>query len=79
MGIIEMTPEQLRQFIQHRHEKEFALIDVRQPGEYQQGHIPGARLIPLLELIRTMETLPRDKELIFYCRTGGRSMAAAAS
>lgn len=77
MSIVQMNPEQLRRFIQGRHEKAFALIDVRQPGEYAQGHIPGARLIPLPELIQTMEALPRDKELVFYCRSGGRSMAAA--
>lgn len=78
MSIIEMTPEQLRQFIQRHHEKDFALIDVRQPGEYEQGHIPGARLLPLTGLIQSMESLPRDKELVFYCHSGGRSMAAGA-
>ncbi len=78
MRIVEMTPEQLRHYVQSRHEKAFALIDVRQPGEYEYGHIPGARLIPLTELIRTMESLPRDKELVFYCHSGGRSLAAAA-
>jgi rhodanese-related sulfurtransferase/rubrerythrin len=78
MRIVEMTSEQLRHFIQDRHEKAFALIDVRQPGEYAHGHIPGARLIPLPELVRTMDSLPRDKELVFYCHSGGRSLAAAA-
>jgi len=78
MSIVEMTPEQLRHFIQDRHEKAFALIDVRQPGEYEHGHIPGARLMPLPELVQTMESLPRDQELVFYCHSGGRSLAAAA-
>ncbi len=78
MSIVDMTAEQLRQFIQQRHEKEFALIDVRQPGEYQQGHIPGARLLPLPELVRSLGSIPTDKELVFYCRSGGRSLAAGA-
>lgn len=77
MRIESLTPDKLRRFMDRRHEKEFALIDVRQPGEYENSHIPGALLIPLPELVRTMETLPMDKELVFYCRNGGRSQAAA--
>lgn len=78
MNIKDLTAEELRGFIRSHHEKEYALIDVRQPGEYEQGHIPGARLLPLPELIQTMETLPADKQLVFYCHSGGRSMAAAS-
>ncbi len=78
MGIKELTAEELRSFIQDRHENDYALIDVRQPGEYEQGHIPGARLAPLPELVQTMETLPADKQLVFYCHSGARSLAAAS-
>jgi rhodanese-related sulfurtransferase/rubrerythrin len=78
MKIKDLTPEQLRQFIQHHHVKEYALIDVRQPGEYEQGHIPGSRLLPLPELVRSMGALPTDRRLVFYCRSGGRSTAAAS-
>ena len=78
MNIKDLTAEELRDFMRRHHEKEYALIDVRQPGEYEQGHIPGARLLPLPELIQTMETLPADKQLVFYCHSGGRSMAAAS-
>lgn len=78
MPIVALPPDRLRRFMDRRHEKEFALIDVRQPGEYENGHIPGALLIPLPELVRTMEALPLDRELVFYCRNGGRSQAAAA-
>jgi rhodanese-related sulfurtransferase/rubrerythrin len=78
MNIKELTAEQLRDFIRSHHEREYALIDVRQPGEYEQGHIPGARLFPLPELIQTMDALPGDKQLVFYCHSGGRSMAAAS-
>lgn len=42
-----MTPEALRRFFQTHHEKEYAVIDVRQPQEYAQGHIPGSLLMPL--------------------------------
>ncbi len=78
MSIVDLTPEELRQFIQQHHEKAYTLIDVRQPGEYAYGHIPGARLIPLPRLVQGMETLPQEQELVFYCHSGGRSMAAAA-
>jgi len=77
MHFAALTPETLRRFMDRRHEKEFALIDVRQPGEYENAHIPGALLIPLPELVRSMTALPVDKDLIFYCRNGGRSQAAA--
>jgi len=77
MSIQNLRPEELRQFIQRHHEKAYVLIDVRQPGEYEQGHIPGARLLPLPELVQTMDTLPGDRQLVFYCHSGARSMAAA--
>lgn len=77
MGIIALTPGQLRKLMARMHEKDFALIDVRQPGEYESSHLPGAVLSPLPELVQTMKALPVDQDLIFYCRNGGRSQAAA--
>ena len=44
------------------------LIDVRPKEEYDAGHIPGARSIPLETLERVLETLPVGKEIIAYCR-----------
>ncbi len=73
----DLQPEQLRRLISSRREGEYLLIDVRQPGEYEQGHIPGAKLIPVMELVRTVHDLPAEKDLIFYCRSGSRSAAAA--
>ena len=75
MSIVGLTPEELRQFIQQHHERTYTLIDVRQPGEYEYGHIPGALLMPLPKLVQSMENLPLDRELIFYCQNGGRSLA----
>jgi rhodanese-related sulfurtransferase len=60
-----------------------ALIDVREPDEFVQGHIPGAVNIPrgLLEfkLSATQELAPRDLKLVLYCKTSGRAALAAAS
>jgi rhodanese-related sulfurtransferase len=43
-------------------------LDVRPPEEYQAGHIPGALSIPLPELRRRLAELPRDREIVAYCR-----------
>jgi rhodanese-related sulfurtransferase len=52
------------------------LLDVRQPEEYRSGHINGAKLIPLGDLSRHMNELPKDREIICVCRSGNRSLAA---
>ena len=44
------------------------LLDVRPEHEYQQGHIPSARSIPVAELERRLAELPRDREVVAYCR-----------
>ena len=78
MTIQDLTPEALRRFIQSHRETAYRLVDVRQPGEYEASHIPGARLMPLPELVQSMSGLPQDQDLVFYCRSGARSMAAAS-
>jgi rhodanese-related sulfurtransferase len=60
-----------------------AVIDVREPHEYNAGHVPGAKLIPVNTVYARREELPGDKDLIFVCAVGQRSalaceMAAAA-
>ena len=54
------------------------LLDVRTPEEFATGYIPGARLLPLQELVtRVKELHPlRSKTLIVYCRSGNRSARA---
>lgn len=47
---------------------EVILLDVRPPEEYEAGHIPGARSLPLAELEERIDTLPDDKEIVAYCR-----------
>ncbi|SLM29571.1 putative Rhodanese domain protein [Desulfamplus magnetovallimortis] len=71
-----ITPEELREYREKMHEKSYILIDVRQKPEYEEGHIPGSVLLPLDEFEDQVESLP-EKNLIFYCRSGGRSNAAA--
>jgi rhodanese-related sulfurtransferase len=52
------------------------VLDVRQPHEYQSGHISGAKLIPLNELANRMRQLPKDRPIIAVCRSGSRSVHA---
>jgi rhodanese-related sulfurtransferase/rubrerythrin len=78
MAVETFTPDQLRRFIRENHEKTYLLVDVRQPVEYNTMHIPGAQLMPLPELVQKVDQLPDDKTLIFYCHSGGRSLAAAS-
>ncbi|MDD4615863.1 MAG: rhodanese-like domain-containing protein [Alphaproteobacteria bacterium] len=51
-------------------------LDVRQPNEYAEGHIDNAVLIPLGDLERRYVELPKDKEIVVYCHSGGRSAMA---
>lgn len=75
--ITPFTPDELRRYINARAEKDYLLVDVRQPGEYGNAHIPGAMLLPLPELESKLFSLPSDRDLVFYCHVGGRSLAAA--
>lgn len=52
------------------------LIDVREPFEYEIGHIEGARLIPLGTIADSVDALPRDRALLVYCHHGMRSLRA---
>lgn len=53
------------------------VIDVRQPEEFRQGHIAGAKLMPLNELHRRMKELPQTREIVCVCASGSRSSSAA--
>ncbi len=62
---------------------DIAVIDVREPHEYNAGHVPNAKLIPVATVFARKDELPRDKDVIFICQVGQRSalaceMAAAA-
>ena len=52
------------------------ILDVREPNEYQINRIAGSTLIPLGELPRRYQELPRDREIIAQCKIGGRSAKA---
>jgi len=53
------------------------LLDVRSLGEYKQGHVSGAELIPLDELSARLARIPNGREIICICESGNRSSVAA--
>jgi sulfur dioxygenase len=54
------------------------VVDVRLPAEYRAVHLEPSRLVPLDEIPRRRDELPRDRELVLICRTGSRARLAAA-
>jgi rhodanese-related sulfurtransferase len=52
------------------------VIDVREPDEYDEGHVPGARLIPLGDVPERVEEFPTDGTVYVICKSGARSARA---
>ena len=73
--VVDLTPIELAQRLTDK--EDFALIDVREPYEWQIGRIPGAQLIPLGNLRAAMASLDNTREVVVYCRSGVRSADAA--
>ncbi len=72
-----ISPDALRDYLANRPESKYLLVDVRQPEEYRESHIPGSLHMPVHELVRRLDELSGERDLIFYCHVGGRSQAAA--
>ncbi len=53
------------------------LIDVRRDYEFAAGHLEGARNVEMNQLTSHAEEVPRDRPVLFYCRSGNRSSMAA--
>jgi rhodanese-related sulfurtransferase len=64
--VLSMTADEVRQFLRDRNPDEYNLIDVRQPKEYEMGHLAGARLIPVGELQRHVQEIDPAKPVITY-------------
>lgn len=60
-------------------ERDYVILDVRTQEEYDQGHIPGAVLIPDYEIKQSAQDILPDKDqlILVYCRSGRRSKNAA--
>ncbi|MBI4494900.1 MAG: MBL fold metallo-hydrolase [Chloroflexi bacterium] len=53
------------------------VLDVREPWEYAAGHVPGAVSIPQADLALRLAEIPKDREVLAVCASGGRSLRAA--
>jgi molybdopterin/thiamine biosynthesis adenylyltransferase/rhodanese-related sulfurtransferase len=73
---------QLEHMIKERDEsaRDFVLVDVREPNEYEINKVPGSVLIPKGEFLNghALEQLPSDKQVVMYCKTGQRSAETLA-
>lgn len=74
-GVIDIDPKELAKKL-----GQVVLIDVRQPEEFtgELAHIPNAKLIVLDTLSNNFNLVPKDKPVVFVCRSGSRSAKAAA-
>ncbi len=61
-----MSVEEARHFFASNKEQDFTLLDVRQPGEYEQSRLPGAVLVPIPELPSRLGELDREKPVVVY-------------
>ncbi len=75
-GVPEIPPQELWHKLMHSDTPPL-VIDVREPREFKQGHIPKAQLVPLPKLLSEKPDLPRDREIVLVCRSGRRSLRAA--
>ncbi len=71
----EISPRELQAKLDRR---EVTLIDVREPQEWEIGHIAGARLIPFGELPNRLAEIPLTGDVVLYCHVGVRSLRALA-
>ncbi len=74
-----ITVEELKDMIDAG--KDFELIDVREPNEYEIVSIPGAKLIPKEEILsgRALSQLPQNRPIVLHCKSGSRSAEALAA
>lgn len=60
------SPEKVRRFLKEKSPEEYNLVDVRTPKEYERGHLPGARLIPIGEMANRLFEIDPHKPTIAY-------------
>ena len=73
MSLIHLTPDELHPLL---NDPSLLLIDIRNDHELVSGVLPGALHVPLGHLTSVFDQLPQNKKLVFYCRSGVRSISA---
>lgn len=75
--VTSMEADEMKDYISRHREGDYLILDVRQPEEYQEAHIPGARLLPLPDLATAYHSLDPEMPTIVHCAHGVRSRVAA--
>lgn len=73
--LVRCSPAKVRDLLKER--SDCQLVDVREYAEYAQGHVPGARHIPLGEVARRLDELDRSRPIVVVCKSGSRAARAA--
>jgi phage shock protein E len=73
------TPMSQEALLQHQsqHPDHLYILDVRTPQEYADGHVPGAVNVPYDQLASRLAEVPKDKDVVLYCKSGRRAGIAA--
>lgn len=71
-GIKQVDKEELKQILAKKDPKQ-VVVDVREPEEYTERHIPGVPLAPMMSIPELADGFDKDKEYVFVCRSGNRS------
>ena len=80
LGYTQISAQQAKEVMDQQ--PDAVILDVREQGEYDAGHIPGAVLLPVgsIDGETAAETIPtRDTTVLVYCRSGNRSKTASAA
>ena len=71
-----VTPQQVHE-LQEKQDPALFVLDVRSPEEFATGHVPGAVNIPYDQVASRLAAIPKDKDVVLYCRSGRRAAIAA--
>ncbi len=75
--ITTISTNQLAEKLNNQDSDNILFVDVREPNEYETGYIEGMVNIPLSTLETKYTNIPKDAEVILFCRSGNRSLQAA--
>jgi len=69
-AVLSLEPARINALLQSG---EAVVIDIRRDYEYEAGHVPGSRHIEINDVSANADSIPRDRTIVFYCRSGNRS------
>lgn len=76
-GVPHVDAEELYDIVNNPEKRHIYVVDVREPEEYNAGHIPGVPLLPMGQIPELIEQFDKNAEYIFICRSGNRSLNVA--